>query len=65
MFRLLRSRTKATNQNHQLIGLVSGQQTLEGIVLAAKPVRLRKEGLGIRVNPNADPMSKGLLHYLC
>ena len=50
---------------YQLVGLVNGQQTLERIVLAAKPVRLRKEGLGSRVNPNADPMSKGLPHHLC
>ena len=58
--------TQQTNlRTYQLIGLVNGQQTLERVVLAGKPVRLRKEGLGIRVNPNADPMSKGLLHHLC
>ena len=45
--------------------MVNGQQTLERIVLAAKPVRLQKEGLGIRVIPNADPMSKNLPHHLC
>ena len=52
VFRLLRNRTKATNQfgTYPLVGLVNVQQTLERIVLAAKPVRLRKEGLGIRVN---------------
>ena len=49
----------------QLIGLVNGQQTLERIVLAARPVRLRKEGPGIRVIPNTDPMSKDLPHHLC
>ena len=73
VFKLLRNRTKATNgetgnksaYTFQLIGLVSGQQTLERIVLAARLVRLRKEGLGIHVIPNVDPMSKGLPHHLC
>ena len=73
VFKLLRNRTKATNGEtrnqsaymFQLIRLVNGQQTLERIVLAAKPVGLRKEGLGIRVIPNDDPMSKNLPHHLC
>ena len=58
-------RQQTNLRTYQLIGLVNGQQTLERIVLAAKPVRLRKEGFGIRVNPNADPMSKHLSHHLC
>ena len=60
--------TKVTNQFayiFQVIGLVNVQRTLARIVLAARPVRLRKEGLGIRVIPNPDPVSKGLPHHLC
>ena len=71
VFKLLHNRTKATNGEtwnqsayiFQLIRQVNGQQILERIVLAAKPVRLRKEGLGIRVIPKADPMSKKLSHH--
>ena len=52
VFKLLRNRTKATNGEtwnpsvyiFQLVGLVSGQHTPERIVLAARLVRLRKEG---------------------
>ena len=50
MFRLLRNRTKATNQfgTYPLIELVNGQQTLERVVLAAKPVAVNSEFISFR-----------------